>query len=273
MFLIVKLSTYSYLSWIVNQAQGNQEQRARLPSRRRLVKKTRAKPATELAQARDWSELPRDAIASILMGAGLVCHSWLDAAMVPYLWRSVDMASPNTVVVREKCGRGHEDWVSARPSPDASRRFHLVELRSNAKDLSSLAQAPAASPQTRLEGLARLQAPDYNTWCVQAPPIQGVATTNKVRRSRQVLLCSSARAPLLHMPPPRRSQIHVPPPRGYNSLAAPPAPLVCAIGGEVVAKGGEEEGLAAERGKALAMGGSRSTGGIEAGERQPPSRA
>ncbi|KAF8648715.1 hypothetical protein HU200_064769 [Digitaria exilis] len=60
-------------------------------------------------------------------------------------------------------------WVSVRPSPDAPRRLHLVELRANAKGLSSLAQAPAASRQTRLEGLARLQAPDYNTWCVQAP--------------------------------------------------------------------------------------------------------
>nr|CAB3465585.1 unnamed protein product [Digitaria exilis] len=60
-------------------------------------------------------------------------------------------------------------WASSCPFPDAPRRLHLVELRPNAKGLSSLAQAPAASPQTRLEGLARLQALDYNTWCVQAP--------------------------------------------------------------------------------------------------------
>ncbi|XP_010238902.1 putative F-box/LRR-repeat protein 22 [Brachypodium distachyon] len=49
----------------------------------------------------DWSGLPLDLLAAIfanlsvcnvLSGAGLVCHSWLDAAKLPTLWRSVDMA-------------------------------------------------------------------------------------------------------------------------------------------------------------------------------------
>ncbi|KAF8775032.1 hypothetical protein HU200_005082 [Digitaria exilis] len=62
-----------------------------------------AQPAIEPAATRDWSELQRDAIASvfaklgafdILMGVGLVCHSWLNAAMVPELWWSINMAHP-----------------------------------------------------------------------------------------------------------------------------------------------------------------------------------
>ncbi|CAM0877281.1 unnamed protein product [Alopecurus aequalis] len=54
----------------------------------------------EKPPARDWSLLPLDVLSlvfnrlsavDILMDAGLVCHSWLDAAKVPDVWRVVQM--------------------------------------------------------------------------------------------------------------------------------------------------------------------------------------
>jgi hypothetical protein len=54
----------------------------------------------------DWSLLPLDALASVfvrlsavdvLSGAGLVCHSWLQAAKVPDVWRVVDMGNRNKI--------------------------------------------------------------------------------------------------------------------------------------------------------------------------------
>jgi hypothetical protein len=48
----------------------------------------------------------------VLMGAGLVCRSWLDAAKLPYVWRVVEMEDVPEVV-RNKSGNVMEAMAKA----------------------------------------------------------------------------------------------------------------------------------------------------------------
>ncbi|CAO2176185.1 unnamed protein product [Urochloa humidicola] len=103
-------------------------------------------PASPLPAARDWSELPIDAllfvftkldIFEILMGAGLVCRSWLDAAKVPSLWRCVDMADHELVLEMLRSGETDLLCAMAKLAVDRScgqlqaflgKRFVTAEL-------------------------------------------------------------------------------------------------------------------------------------------------
>ena len=95
-----------------------------------------AEPA-QAAPARDWAELPLDAIASvfarlgpveILMGAGLVCRSWLHAAEgLSSPWKHLDMASSHNVV-KDKCRSGDAGALRAMARKAVDRSAGQLEV-------------------------------------------------------------------------------------------------------------------------------------------------
>ncbi|KAG2582180.1 hypothetical protein PVAP13_6KG091700 [Panicum virgatum] len=97
-----------------------------------------AEPAQAVpATARDWAELPLDAIASvfarlgpveILMGAGLVCRSWLHAAEgLSSPWKHLDMASSHNVV-KDKCRSGDAGALRAMARKAVDRSAGQLEV-------------------------------------------------------------------------------------------------------------------------------------------------
>jgi hypothetical protein len=68
-------------------------------------------PVPKEPPARDWSQLPLDALSSVfvrvgavdvLMGAGLVCRSWLQAAKVPDVWRVLNMENHDVLFYKSE---------------------------------------------------------------------------------------------------------------------------------------------------------------------------
>lgn len=94
-------------------------------------------PAPEAGSNRDWSELPLDALSSvfgklganeILLGAGLVCRCWLEAAKLPELWRSVDMANHKVVEEVVEESKINSDALRAMAKVAVDRSGGQLEL-------------------------------------------------------------------------------------------------------------------------------------------------
>jgi hypothetical protein len=87
----------------------------------------------------EWADLPVDAVlavferlgaAEVLMGAGVVCRSWLRAATrEPRLWRRVDLtACFDPTVDMEAMARAAVDRAGGRLEHFAAERFVTDEL-------------------------------------------------------------------------------------------------------------------------------------------------
>ncbi|CAO2206037.1 unnamed protein product [Urochloa humidicola] len=84
---------------------------------------------TSVQSTRDWTLVSTDAMSLIfakldafdlLMGAGLVCHSWLQVAKVPDLWRSVDMVHNMTIKGKFRCKERDVMYTMAKAAVDRS---------------------------------------------------------------------------------------------------------------------------------------------------------
>lgn len=114
----------------------------------------------------------------VLLDVGLNCpflHQWPGifrvkfddmSSLVPMRYEDMTISWPSALarvcfvhVVFRKVGLH-------LPLLDALHYLHLVELWPASRVPLLLSQASSATPHMRFEGLAKLQALDYNTWCV-----------------------------------------------------------------------------------------------------------
>jgi len=130
-------------------------------------------PDAPLPSARDWSELPLDALSSIfdklgamevLMGASLVCHSWVRAAKVVHdLWRSVYMVRHPAVADKDEdvlcaMAKAAVDRSDGRLEVFAGKRFVTDDLLKYIGDRSPSLKGLGliSCPQVTNEGFTQL---------------------------------------------------------------------------------------------------------------------
>ncbi|XP_040247006.1 putative F-box/LRR-repeat protein 23 [Aegilops tauschii subsp. strangulata] len=115
----------------------------------------------------DWSLLPLDALSlifvrlgavDVLMGAGLVCHSWLMAAKLPEVWRSIDMDKHEVVLLKGdgvlcQMAKAAVDRSDGQLREFAGRLFVTDELIKYIVESKQLANVIKESPLLELHSL------------------------------------------------------------------------------------------------------------------------
>uniref|UniRef100_A0A0E0ARW2 F-box domain-containing protein n=1 Tax=Oryza glumipatula TaxID=40148 RepID=A0A0E0ARW2_9ORYZ len=194
--------------------------RRRRRRRRRQRRRTRTVPLgvflyhTTLPAARDWAELPVDAIlqvfrwldhVDVLMGAGLACRSWRAAARdEPVLWRRIDMRGfaclpywqrhrRDTVramareAVRRSDGRCEEFWSKVGGDDEVLRFLadHAPYLRSIR--LVKCDHVSKEGISAIIQSCPLLEALYIDSDCILRRDIDALRDTNKLRETNRAL--------------------------------------------------------------------------------------
>ena len=127
------------ISFLVSSLQSSDSRRQEEMESARTCSQPEPEPAAppSAAGGRDWSELPLDALVQvfarlgpveILMGAGLVCRSWLHAAEeLSSLCNHLDMASSHNVV-KDKYRSGDAGALRAMARKAVDRSAGQLEV-------------------------------------------------------------------------------------------------------------------------------------------------